>query len=88
MLLQVFEKFIQESDKLPYDPETYEGFWRQLTVRLSRKGDLMLIVVIHPQSLTDEELLKIKKDIKDFFISGEGKSCVVSSLYFQAFSKT
>lgn len=45
----------------------------------------MLVIVAHPQSLTDEELIKLKDDLKDYFVSGDGKGCNVTSLYFQKF---
>lgn len=32
-----------------YDPETYSGHWKQLTVRISRRGQAMAIAYFHPQ---------------------------------------
>lgn len=32
-----------------YSPETYEGHWKQLTVRTSRKGHIMAIAYFNPQ---------------------------------------
>lgn len=32
-----------------YDPETYSGHWKQLTVRTSRRGQAMAVVYFHPQ---------------------------------------
>lgn len=32
-----------------YDPETYSGHWKQLTVRTSRRGQAMAIAYFHPQ---------------------------------------
>lgn len=32
-----------------YNPETYSGHWKQLTVRTSRRGQAMAIVYFHPQ---------------------------------------
>jgi tRNA (uracil-5-)-methyltransferase len=72
------------SDLGVFNPETHEGYWRQLTVRLSTNSDqLMLVVGMHPQSLSQEELEKVKNNLKNFFESGEGKACNVASLYFQ-----
>lgn len=81
---KTFEKFVQASDLGVFNPETHEGYWRQLMVRLSTgSGQLMLVVGMHPQSLSQEELRKVKDDLKDFFESGEGKTSNVASLYFQ-----
>jgi hypothetical protein len=82
--LQTFEKFVKASALGVFNPETHEGYWRQLMVRLSTGSDqLMLVVGIHPQTLSQEELRKVKDDLKDFFENGEGKICNVASLYFQ-----
>ncbi|XP_076354261.1 tRNA (uracil-5-)-methyltransferase homolog A isoform X5 [Tachypleus tridentatus] len=86
-VVKVFQKYVQNSDKEPYNPETYEGFWRQLTVRNSSKGDILLIVVMHPQSLTQEQLDDEKQQLKSYFVSGPGQSCGVTSLYFLLYSK-
>lgn len=32
-----------------YNPETYSGHWKQLTVRTSRRGQAMAIAYFHPQ---------------------------------------
>lgn len=32
-----------------YSPETYEGHWKQLTVRTSRNGHIMAVVYFNPQ---------------------------------------
>lgn len=32
-----------------YDPETYSGHWKQLTVRTSRRSQAMAIAYFHPQ---------------------------------------
>ncbi|KAJ9593933.1 hypothetical protein L9F63_014647 [Diploptera punctata] len=85
---KVFEKFVQASDLDVFNPETHEGYWRQLMVRLSMSTDqLMLVVGIHPHTLSNEQLQKVKNDLKEFFESGEGKSCRVASLYFQHIMK-
>jgi tRNA (uracil-5-)-methyltransferase len=82
--LQTFEKFVQASDLGVFNPETHEGYWRQLMVRLSTGSDqLMLVVGMHPQTLSQEEFKKVKDDLKGFFENGEGKTCNVASLYFQ-----
>jgi hypothetical protein len=82
--LQAFEKHVRSSDLGVFNPETHEGYWRQLMVRLSTGSDqLMLVVGMHPQSLSQDELHKVKEQLRYFFVHGEGKKCSVDSLYFQ-----
>lgn len=81
---KAFEKYVRSSDLGVFNPETHEGYWRQLMARLSTGTDqLMLVVGMHPQSLSEEELHTVKEQLKSFFTQGEGKNCNVASLYFQ-----
>nr|CAD7196322.1 unnamed protein product [Timema douglasi] len=84
---QLFEEYVRKSHYGPFLPEKSEGYWRHLVVRVTGNGDLMLVIVIHPQSLSEDELTKIKYDLKDYFTNKQGKLCNVSSLYFQLFSE-
>jgi len=47
----------------------------------------MLIVGIHPQDLSSEELDKLKSQLRIFFESGKGADANVTSLYFQTIDK-
>jgi len=78
------EKFVVASGMEPYDHETHEGFWRQLTARLGAATDqLMIVAALHPQNLSETELAKVKSDLIAFFSIGEGSSSKIHSLYFQ-----
>ncbi|XP_023226761.1 tRNA (uracil-5-)-methyltransferase homolog A-like [Centruroides sculpturatus] len=81
-----FQDYIRSSDKDVFNPETHEGYWRQLTVRTG-KTDVLLVVVMHPQKLEEEELQKEKEALVEYFQNGLGKMCGVTSLYFQSFVK-
>nr|CAD7442087.1 unnamed protein product [Timema bartmani] len=85
--VKLFEEYVRKSHYGPFLPEKSEGYWRHLVVRVTGNGDLMLVIVIHPQSLSEDELTKIKYDLKDYFTNKQGKLCNVSSLYFQLFSE-
>ena len=61
----------------------FEGHWKTITVRSNKAGDLMAAVIIHPQSLSKEELTAEKERLTDFFVNGPGKICSLKSLYFQ-----
>lgn len=41
--------FLRSTPYSAYDPETYAGHWKQLTVRTSRRGQAMAIAYFHPQ---------------------------------------
>lgn len=56
-------------------------------MRMTSNGELMIVVVAHPQSLTEDELIGLKNDLKDYFVKGAGKPCNISSLYFQQFTE-
>lgn len=77
------------SSKIPvFDPETYTGHWRQLTVRLSLKtGQIMLICVVYTENMSDTSLSSMKELILDYFTVGAGTDCKVDSLYFQMAKK-
>lgn len=52
-MFQSFQEYVRDSDKDVYNPENHGGYWRQLTVRTSNNADVLLIVVMHPQSLSE-----------------------------------
>jgi tRNA (uracil-5-)-methyltransferase len=66
-------------------PETHEGHWRQVTVRVSSRGDVLLLAVIHPQNLTEDQLEAVKVDLREFFETGAGRDCNLTALFFQTF---
>ncbi|GAU89801.1 hypothetical protein RvY_02310 [Ramazzottius varieornatus] len=85
LLGEMFEKFLEMS---PYDscrqgPAGFVGHWKSITARSNRAGDLMASVIIHPQSLSAEELTTEKNRLVEFFVNGPGKECNLKSLYFQ-----
>lgn len=57
-----------------------------MTVRVA-KDQLMLIVGIHPQDLTQEQLDEFKKQLIHYFYEGVGKEANVTSLYYQHLTK-
>ncbi|XP_071390402.1 tRNA (uracil-5-)-methyltransferase homolog A isoform X2 [Centroberyx affinis] len=77
-----FQKFIKTTPYSVYSPETYEGHWKQLTVRTTRTKQAMAMVFFNPQKLEEEELDALKSSLKKHFTEGEGKDSGVTSLYF------
>ncbi|KAJ8380208.1 hypothetical protein SKAU_G00009860 [Synaphobranchus kaupii] len=81
-VVQAFQDYIRTTQFSVYSPETYEGHWKQLTVRTSRTGQIMIMVFFNPQKLEEEELAKLKSSLRQYFTEGEGKESGVTSLYF------
>ncbi|XP_064489262.1 tRNA (uracil-5-)-methyltransferase homolog B-like [Ornithodoros turicata] len=81
---KAFQDYIQRSP-LPGCYETgFNGYWKNIVVRSNRNGDIMAIIIMHPQQLSEGELEEEKGKLKDFFVHGSGKECQIKSLYFQA----
>ncbi|XP_020016248.1 tRNA (uracil-5-)-methyltransferase homolog A isoform X2 [Castor canadensis] len=81
-VVKAFQEFIRSTPYSAYDPETYEGHWKQLTVRTSRRGQAMAIAYFHPQKLSPEELADLKSSLVKHFMEGPGKASGVTCLYF------
>ena len=82
--VQVFEKYVQESKYDVFSPETLQGNWKQLTVRVgTQTNELMVVVGFHPQDLTEDELLAVQDYVKKYFVEGDGAELKVDSLYFE-----
>ncbi|KAF2977377.1 hypothetical protein EK904_006284, partial [Melospiza melodia maxima] len=48
-VVKAFQDYIRCTPYSVYSPETYEGHWKQLTVRTSRRGHIMAIAYFNPQ---------------------------------------
>ncbi|XP_069850473.1 tRNA (uracil-5-)-methyltransferase homolog A isoform X1 [Dipodomys merriami] len=88
-VVKAFQEFIRDTHgshrSTPYsayDPETYAGHWKQLTVRTSRRGQAMAIAYFHPQKLSPEELAGLKASLVHYFMEGPGRASGVTCLYF------
>ncbi|KAM5189592.1 tRNA (uracil-5-)-methyltransferase homolog A isoform 2-T2 [Callospermophilus lateralis] len=81
-VVKSFQEFIRSTPYSAYDPETYTGHWKQLTVRTSRRGQAMAIAYFHPQKLSHEELAGLKASLVQHFMEGPGRTSGVTCLYF------
>ncbi|XP_021112747.1 tRNA (uracil-5-)-methyltransferase homolog A isoform X3 [Heterocephalus glaber] len=79
---QVLQRLAKSTPYSAYDPETYAGHWKQLTVRTSRRGQAMAIAYFHPQKLSPEELTGLKTSLAQHFMEGPGRASGVTCLYF------
>ena len=85
---KLLRDFVIKSGLEPFNTETYEGTFRNLTIRQNRKGDgFMLIIGIHPQEMKDDEKEKFQKDFVSFFTDGEGGALSVTSMYYEEIQK-
>ncbi|XP_076107745.1 tRNA (uracil-5-)-methyltransferase homolog A-like isoform X1 [Mytilus galloprovincialis] len=85
-VVKCFQDYIRSRPLTSYDPEHHQGYWRLLTVRSCLLGDLMLTVDFHPQQLTKTAIDEEKNKLQEFFTSGDGKGCKVSSIYWRTYS--
>lgn len=83
---KIFENFVRSSDLQVFNPEYHTGHFRQVMMR-SAQDQLMLVVGIHPQDLSQEKLADFKRDLVNFFKDGAGKDAAVTSLYYQQITK-
>ncbi|XP_055625301.1 tRNA (uracil-5-)-methyltransferase homolog A [Toxorhynchites rutilus septentrionalis] len=86
--VELFEEYVQQSKYEVYSAETYKGYFRQLTVRTSTDtGEIMVVVGIHPQSLSKEELQELKDSLVQCFSTEKAKEIGISSIYFEPMEK-
>ncbi|XP_026499811.2 tRNA (uracil-5-)-methyltransferase homolog A [Vanessa tameamea] len=84
----LFQEFVRKSSMAPFSPADFSGYWRYLTVRESSySGEIMLIIAMHPQNLSAEELDELSKQLVAHFSSEEAVVCGVKSLYFEVIRK-
>lgn len=87
-VVKVFELFVRSSKLDVFNAELQTGHFRQLCVRLGMDNQLMIIVGIHPQQLSSNEVTAFKKELILFFTEHEdGKKANISSLYYQEIVK-
>ncbi|XP_027702238.1 tRNA (uracil(54)-C(5))-methyltransferase homolog isoform X1 [Vombatus ursinus] len=80
---QCYEMFLRQT---PLDPSLdihQLGPWRRLRVRTSSQGHTMAIITFHAQGLSQEDVCAQKQRAKEFFMSGQGSVCDLTSLYLK-----
>lgn len=79
-----FQEYLRSSSKSTYDPQSYQGHWRQLTVRSTLDGEIMAIVIVVEKKDQDpEKVCEEMQNLKDYFQAEERKD-LVSTLLYQA----
>jgi len=79
--VKLFEDHFRASGLKAFDAEDHSGTWRQVTVRTNLSDQVMVIVIAHPQKMTEQELEQVKANLIDL---GQKNGSLISSLYFQA----
>ena len=89
MVVTKFEQLVRASGILPYCSLERKGNWRNIMIRTSRGlnsvdnkiKQIMVVVVLDPMDLSGSVLQQLKSDLIQFFTSGGGVDCGVTSLY-------
>lgn len=85
---QMFEKFVQNSKLDVFNNENQTGHFRQLSVRTSNAtNELMVIIGIHPQDMSQEQIQVFQKDVVEFVTQNEGKTLGITSLFYLSMPK-
>ncbi len=88
-IVKKFETFARASGYEPFDHVNHRGYWKQLTVRTSRTGEILVWAILHPQDLTQDQKEDLKKKLVETFVEnvGEDPSIKVTSLHIQFFGQ-
>lgn len=82
-VIKSFEIFVRNSKLEVFDNEHQTGHFRQLSVRTSNATkEVMAIIGVHPQNLSEEEIDELKKEVVAFITENEGKSLGITSLFY------
>lgn len=84
--VKLFQDYVRSSDLEVFNFEVHTGHFRQLMIR-STENELMLVVGIHPQDLSNEKLKLFKDSLIQYFTEGNGKDANVTSLHYQPIVK-
>lgn len=68
---QVFEDYVVKSPYKPCYSHNDGGFWKRLVVRSNEAGDLMAIVITHPNSLVNEHMADERANLTEHMLKHE-----------------
>lgn len=78
-VLQEFQSFIKLSPLAVFNPTTHDGFWKQLTVRTTCKGDMMCILQIASKNMAKTDVQAEVQKLAEHF--GQQEHTALTSLY-------
>ncbi|KAI7907829.1 S-adenosyl-L-methionine-dependent methyltransferase [Cokeromyces recurvatus] len=74
-IAKMMEEYVRQSEYEVYDRVKKRGVWRTMMTRTQRTGDVMVLIQINAESLTEEQLVQEKKNLinywSHFFSKGE-----------------
>ncbi|GES95671.1 tRNA (uracil-5-)-methyltransferase homolog A [Rhizophagus clarus] len=86
-IAKAMQSYIRQSLYDVYDRKTKQGNWRQITVRSQKCGDIMIIVQIHPQGLSKEQIDQEKGALAEYFkMVAKEENFDLTSLLVQTYS--
>lgn len=59
--------YVRQSDLDVYNLQTYQGYWKNLMVRNNREGNIMIVLTLCKQDLSEERIEKEKKKLVECF---------------------
>lgn len=66
-----FENFAKETGYEPFDFVSHTGHWKQLTVRTSSTGEVLVWAILHPQDMTTDQRTELKNKMVQVFVETE-----------------
>ncbi|CAG8520717.1 11305_t:CDS:2, partial [Scutellospora calospora] len=66
-IAKAMQDYIVKSPYAPYDSKNREGTWRMISVRSQVSDDVMIIIQMHPQELTEEKIKQEKTALAEYF---------------------
>nr|CAH8849084.1 unnamed protein product [Trichobilharzia regenti] len=71
-----------------FDPITQKGNWRQVLIRESRCGDILLVLYVNAHELTEDDIHNLSNELKKWFQMGPGSDSGVTSLHLSVRSQS
>ncbi|CAB4398415.1 unnamed protein product [Rhizophagus irregularis] len=86
-IAKAMQNYIRQSLYDVYDRKTKQGNWRQITVRSQNCGNIMIIIQIHPQGLSKEQIDQEKSALAEYFkMFAKEENFDLTSLLVQIYS--
>ncbi|KAI9013944.1 S-adenosyl-L-methionine-dependent methyltransferase [Phycomyces nitens] len=71
-ILKAMQDYIRSSEYDVYDKISKQGVWRALTTKTQRSGDVMVVVQMNTETLTENQISKEKTKLANYLTSFEG----------------
>lgn len=84
---KIVRDFVIKSGLETFNAENYKGTYRNVTIRETRDGSMMIIIGIHPQEMTEEEKEKFQKSFVEFITNESSIDFNIVSIYYEEIGK-